>query len=449
MSAVRARQQKTDWSQRETSSEPFLVDLIKLGSLTYLVIYLNIHLYYFSMNDSKKIELFNKKEPLLIYGNPGSGKTYLALELLKNTILLRIDTGSLKGIKDINEYITNTLKKRSITLMFNEKNEQRSLLIDDIHVHYKYDKPTYKSIINFFKDKIYYGSKIIITCNNSFLKNKDLVRLKMNRIEIKYNYSSYYKICLRIIKDKKVKLSSDDKDIIIYKSRFNFHKLISELNMKKKDNDNKIILIDNKDNFDGIEECTNNLLMNKYSLEEIYRLFDSDEIIIGLNILENCYHFINPRFNIIALSKIYSDYSYSDIMETYMISNHIWELRNYNISLTIFTINYMINKYSNKSNIKPIYNRYISKSLANVSSLKFYNINYFPFSDTIYYLLYTWSITKNSKYQCLLCYIYNKYPRFFLKYTKGFTLFYDIKIDLNIFKNFLLEDKVVILSYQS
>ena len=404
------------------------------------------------MNDSSKeiINNFhNKKEPLLIYGNPGSGKSFFAMVLLKDTILMRIDSGFLKEIKDINEYITNTLKKRNVTLMFQEKNEQRSLLIDDIHVHYKYDKSAYKSIMNFFKGKQYYGSKIIITCNNSFIKNKDLVRLKMNKIEMKYNYSSYYKICLIIIKNKKIKLSSDDKDILIFKSQFNFHKLISELNIKNKRINTNTIFIDNKDNFDGIEECTNNLLMGKYTLNEIYRQFDSDEIIIGLNILENCCHFINPRFYITALSKIYSDYSYSDIIETYMISNHIWELRNYNISLTIFTINYTVNKYRIKNNIEPIYNRYISKSLANVSSLKFYNANIFPFSDTIYYLLYTWSITENSKYQYLLCYIYNRYPKFFVKYVKGFTLFYNIKIDPDIFKNARLEDQVVILSYQS
>lgn len=405
------------------------------------------------MNDSSKKEIINnfhnKKEPLLIYGNPGSGKTYLALELLRDTILMRIDSGFLKEIKDINEYITNTLKKRNVTLMFQEKNEQRSLLIDDIHVHYKYDKSAYKSIMNFFKEKQYYGSKIIITCNNSFLKNKDLIRLKMNKIEMKYNYSSYYKICLRIIKDKKVKLSSDDKDIIIFKSQFNFHKLISELNIKNKKDTNNKIFIDNKDNFDGIEECTNNILMNKYSLEDIYRLCDSDEIIIGLNILENCYHYINPKFNIKALSKIYNDYTYSDIIETYMIIYHIWELKYYSISSTIFNMNYIINKYYNKKNRIPLYNRYISKSLANINSLKFYNINYFPFDGTIYYLLYTWEMTKDDKYKYLLSYIYNKYPIFFVKYMKGFSYIYDINIDLKIFKKFHSEDQLVTLSYQN
>ena len=55
------------------------------------------------MNDSKNIELSCNK-PLLIYGHPGTGKTHLALELLKDTILLRIDVSQIKGNKDMKNY---------------------------------------------------------------------------------------------------------------------------------------------------------------------------------------------------------------------------------------------------------------------------------------------------------------------------------------------------------
>ena len=91
------------------------------------------------MNDSKKIELLCNK-PLLIYGNPGTGKTHLALNLLNDTILLRIDVSQLKEIKNMKNYILDRLKKRNVTLMFEEKNEKRGLLIDDIHIFHKYDK---------------------------------------------------------------------------------------------------------------------------------------------------------------------------------------------------------------------------------------------------------------------------------------------------------------------
>ena len=59
--------------------------------------------------------LLEKNKPLLIYGNPGSGKTHLALDLLKDTVLLRIDSSHLKGISDMNQYINDRVGKRNIT----------------------------------------------------------------------------------------------------------------------------------------------------------------------------------------------------------------------------------------------------------------------------------------------------------------------------------------------
>ena len=151
-----------------------------------------------------QISKIDLQEPLLIYGGPGTGKTTLALELLKDTILLRIDTISLKNSKNIKEYITDALKKRNVTLMFSDTKENRGLLLDDIHVYYKYDKTSYKLMIEFIKEKQYYHSKIILTCEKTFLKNKELLRLKLNQFELSYTYSSYYKICLSIINNKKL-----------------------------------------------------------------------------------------------------------------------------------------------------------------------------------------------------------------------------------------------------
>ena len=56
------------------------------------------------MNDSLKInieKLNEYKKPLLIYGSPGCGKTHLALDLLKDTVLLRIDSTASDEIRTL------------------------------------------------------------------------------------------------------------------------------------------------------------------------------------------------------------------------------------------------------------------------------------------------------------------------------------------------------------
>ena len=122
--------------------------------------------------------LLEKNKPLLIHGNPGSGKTHLALELLKDTILLHLDSINLKDIKNIKKYIVDRIQKRNITLMFVESKETRGLLIDDLHTFHKYDKNSYNGIIDFLKEKKYYNNKIIITCDMSFLNNKHLKSIR-------------------------------------------------------------------------------------------------------------------------------------------------------------------------------------------------------------------------------------------------------------------------------
>ena len=111
--------------------------------------------------------LLKKNKPLLIHGNPGCGKTYLALELLKDTVLLHLDCLNLKDIKNIKKYIVDRIQKRNITLMFVESKETRGLLIDDLNTFHKYDKNSFNGIIDFLKEKKFYNNKIIITCDTS------------------------------------------------------------------------------------------------------------------------------------------------------------------------------------------------------------------------------------------------------------------------------------------
>ena len=382
---------------------------------------------------SKKeiIKNFHKlKKPLLIYGSPGCGKTYLANELLKDTVLLRIDLNLLKGIHNCKEYILDRLKKRNVTLMFHNKNEQRGLLIDDIHIFYKHDKSSYKLIIELIKEGKYYGSKIILTCCNTFLKNKSLCRLNIQKYEIKYNKSEYYKLCLEILKDKKIKLSSDRCDILIFYSNYNLNSFCSELNIIM----NKLnkLFIKNKDNFDPIETLTIKLLKSKYPFNEILRLCENDEIIIGLNLLENCLLFMKDYEK--SLYKIYEYYTISDNIETFTIKNHNNLIKNFSMGLSICIINLFIHQNYKKNNSKIIYNKYISKSMVNTISLNIYNNSNFIYHNIILYLFYTWNKLKLENYKNKIQEFYKKYPKEIKNSIKKYETFYNQNFNLKILK---------------
>ena len=316
------------------------------------------------MNDSKNIELSCNK-PLLIYGNPGTGKTHLALNLLNDTILLRIDVSQLKEIKNMKNYILDRLKKRNVTLMFEEKNEKRGLLIDDIHIFHKYDKSCFKSLIELIKERVYYKSNIIITCCKSFIKNKDICKLKLNRYEMKYTYPEYYKLCLKIVKQKKLKIDLESCDSKIYESTYNLNTFLSECDQKN----DKLL----KDKYDGIEEITEKMGKHKFSAKEIFRICEGNEKVILLNLLENIDNDFVGIYNFCNLFNRKSIFTYENKF----------------INIPIKMIN-----STNQNITKIIYNRYISKNMVRHKNMKNDKL-----SDKYIYLLDTYHETGDNKYK--------------------------------------------------
>jgi|TARA_B110000285_G_scaffold157471_1_gene175658 hypothetical protein len=325
------------------------------------------------MNDSKNIELSCNKA-LLIYGNPGTGKTHLALELLKDTILLRIDVSQIKEIRYMKLYILDRLKKRNITLMFEEKRERRGLLIDDIHIFNKHDKSCFKSLIEFIKDGIYYKSNVVITCCNSFINNKSICKLKINRYHLNYTYPEYHKLCLKIVKEKNLQIDSRSINNKIRNSNYSFNNFLSECSGK---ND-----LFTKDNFDGQERITEKMIKGKYSFQEVFRICEGDEKVILLNLIEN----INNDF-----IKIYN---FCDNFNQGKIFTFEPQFLNTPIKMINSTI---------QTNSTLIYNRYISKNM-----IRYKNIKNNSISDRFLYLLDTYSSTSSPIYRSELAKVDDK-----------------------------------------
>ena len=325
------------------------------------------------MNHSNEIELSIGK-PLLIYGSPGTGKTHLALELLKGMIMLRIDVSQIKEIRDMKQYILDRLMKRNITLMFEEKKEQRALLIDDIHIFNKHDKSCFRSLIEFIRDGNYYRSKIVITCCDTFIKNKSICKLKISRYHLEYTYSEYYKLCIKIFNEKNLKIDSKSCDDKIRISNYSFNNFISECSDIKN--------MFTKDNFDDQEVLTKKIINEEFTSQEVFQLCEGNEKIILLNLIENI---TNDFINI---------YNFCDEFNRMPIFTFENKLLNIPIKMINTTI-------QNNSNL--IYNRYISKNM-----IRYKNMKNDMIINNIIYLLDTYRKTGNSEYKIELVKIDNR-----------------------------------------
>lgn len=326
--------------------------------------------------------LLEKNKPLLIHGLPGSGKTHVALELAKDMVLTKIDSSMLKSIKN-SSYLLDIVKKRNVTLMFSEIKEQRCLLIDDIHVFQKYDRTFFKIIIEFIKQCKYYQTNIILVCNNSLIKNKDILKLKkfITNYEVNYNYSDYYKICIKIVKNLKITISGDKLDKEIYLSGYNFNTFITNINTNVNSN------IDIKDKYDPIEKITLDLINNKFLLSELYRICVGDEIILSYNLLENLSKIV--KYDIKKYNKIYETFIIADVIEYGLLMNDK-DCDKYLSILSIANINYYIDNKCKDL----IMNQYISKCM--VLTNKFI-INQLYFNIYLYDILIRYKDDKYNK----------------------------------------------------
>ena len=163
-----------------------------------------------------------------------------------------------------------------------------------------------------------------------------------------------------------------------------------------------------------------------------------DEHIINLNLLENIIDYINESDYLKIYSNIYDISVSIDVIDTFLKTKYQIKDINYYYMISIFNINELIKMNPNKNNNKKriIYNRYISKSLSNISSKNKYNYS-FPYHNSILYILYTWDRMKDKKYLDLLNDIYIKYPKILISYCNYYNLYYtrDIQYKSLIPKN--------------
>jgi energy-coupling factor transporter ATP-binding protein EcfA2 len=342
--------------------------------------------FYLSDDKIKKINNFLQKENILfITGNSGCGKSTLAKEIFKN-ISITIDSSSIKKYKNIKEDFFDKINKKNIMMMFSNKKEDKEILIDDFDVIMKYDKKLFSELIIFLSGEDFFNCKFIICSNNNILSNRKIKKIKYIHIDLSYTLSNFYKIVKNILNKKKIKKSSDEIDKIIYLSKYNLNTIYSNLEYSKN------IEIKN-DNFDTIENIQGDIIKKKYNIKDLLRLCETNENIISLNLLENSDKIIDKKDYFKNLAYIYSNFVYSDIIDTFSILYHNYDFKKYIVSSSIYV--YCIYKRLNINNINLIYNKYICRSIMVVNII---NNSKSEETELIYKYLYYIKKNQNKDY---------------------------------------------------
>ena len=324
---------------------------------------------------------------LIISGKNGIGKTIIS-KILLNTynynpiIIYPEDIKNYRQNDEFNDFynLDNSINKK---INFkNVKNKNIALIFDDTETITLTSEKKY--IMNIFKNKINSSIPIIFICNNNH--SKLLNDLKKNCQEIKFYSPSSYDLKLfikKVCKNEKINIDNDDSiDKLIELSQYDIRRL---LNLIEDYNYNyKILSTKNIDKFEkqtllkdtniGLYDATRILLNEDLEFDNIYKIYESEKVLLPLMIQENYYKKICNSKNSVkekldSIVNISDSISFGDNVETSIYTDQNWYLQEIHGFFTCIKPS----KLSNEFNYNILGNLINFSSDLNKTSLK--NIN--------------------------------------------------------------------------
>ena len=368
-----------------------------------------------------------KVKSLAIYGLPGTAKSTIADYILKDWVKVYIKSDFCRSSNSFEDYLSDTLYKKSITMMFNEK-IYKSLIIDDIYYIQMNDKKLFKSITKFSKQKKL--NNPIIYIFNRINKNVKIIINKCFPFKIDYSVNF-----LTSIVKKYFLTNVGEKDIfeLVSKSNRNLHNIKVNIHFYK-DNFSNINIYDNIN--EELSDHINNVIKMK-DIDDIYKNSYGDYMVIGMNLLDSIHDFLKTNKELSESEKIniiYETYKNNSISDSiYKILNETNDWNSINHILTFNTLSTIY--YIQKNNLtldKIPYTKYISKSIIFIHKNKVLNTN-IENVEYLYELIEKY-LTKNEKI------IFNKIKSYILYFNIDMTV---AETFLKYFKNYN-KDKIKI-----
>ncbi len=372
------------------------------------------HDLYLSNNELSTIKKwmkdFKDKKPkfkncLFLHGSPGLGKTTVAKLILKENDfdVLEFNASEVRNQKLIKDKLAKVNGNVNIIDCMCMKKKHMGVIFDEIDGLSSGEKSGITEISSIIFDKsIQHKNTPFICISNSLSKKIDAIKKKSIYVKInKPNKTVLKKILDKVCKHENLKLSEEIKNLIISNSNLDIRRLI---NMTEFLFNSKV---DDKISFEQVEclidkfqskniyltsyEATDKIL-NKYTnIDDMLIQYEFDKTNIGMFIFENFINYLtknrkgNNLEKIKNLSKIYENFSFSDVIDYNIFINQKYDLTDYNgiikccsTSHILNSMNkYSFNKYNNLSYstlINKSSQEYLNSKYINIIKLKFNNV---------------------------------------------------------------------------
>jgi len=322
----------------------------------------------------------NMKNGIYIYGNPGTGKTFFIMNILKemNYDIIKFDAGDIRNTSVIDDITKHNMSRQNVLSMFNKNKKKKVIVMDEIDGMNNGDKGGINSLIKLIRPKKTKKQKkesvslnpIICISNYKFDKKiKELVKV-CNSFELKTPIDSQIVDILRNTMQMEIIPSN-----IVYYIQGDLRRLTNLIKIYKKNPDflYNTQLIEQKNYNEDTKKTTGTLFDNHFSLDQHASLInETDRTSIALLWHENIIDVLEKipitqslPFYLLQLKNI----CFADYIDRITFQNQIWQFNEMSSLVKTFYNNYLFHLFKKEQNItKRITNVRFTKVLTKYST---------------------------------------------------------------------------------
>jgi DNA polymerase III delta prime subunit len=252
----------------------------------------------------------------------------------------------------------------------------------------------------------YYFFPLIFISNNQHNKIISEIKKKSNQIKFHIpDQMSLYRITNKILCAEHVKIEDETiyDDIIEY-SQGDIRKLIVLLNdiynlfgryIKREDIDKYLSRIGKKKKELELSDKTSNILYEFSSIEECFRNYNTDKVLLPLMLLHNHINIVNKDKYLEQICEIEDFLSKGDIVENYIYSEQNWDLQDIHGLYTCVYPSYILHKLPKRKEDINFTTDLNKTSIKNINKKHIVCINNYLKNMNIIDIIYVSKIIKN------------------------------------------------------